>query len=73
MTDTTTEPMFLRQLTGTLARKWDAILISGVGNDVIDAAQLPPGNKPQDRLLKVLAERTGGDPMDGDGYICDAG
>ncbi len=72
MADTTTEQMFLRQLAGKLALKWDAILISGVGNDVIDAAQLPPSNAAEHRLLKVPAEQTG-DPMDGDAYICEAG
>lgn len=72
MADTTTESMFLRQLTGNLARKWDAILISGVGNDVIDAAQLPPTYTEDKRLLKIIDERTG-DPMDGDTYISEAG
>ena len=56
MADTSTEPMFLRALSGNLAEHWDAILFSGVGNDVIDAAQLPPANAPEHRLLKTPAE-----------------
>ena len=72
MADSTTEVMFLRQLTGNSARKWDAILISGVGNDVIDAARLPPTHAPEHRLLKTVAERSG-DPLVGENYICEPG
>ncbi len=59
MADTSTETMFLRALCGNLAERWDAILISGVGNDVIDAAQAPPTSPPALRLLRTPAELGG--------------
>ncbi len=72
MTDSATEPQFLQQLTGNLARKWDAILISGIGNDAIDAAQSPPTSPVDRRLLLTASERVG-DPGDGNAYLNEAG
>jgi hypothetical protein len=57
MTDTTRSPQFLRLLTGNLAIKWDTILISGGGNDVIDAAAAPPTADPARRLFRTPDER----------------
>ncbi len=55
MADTSTEPAFLNLLNGSgnphLAWKWDAILMSGGGNDLIDAAQADPQGELQARLL----------------------
>jgi hypothetical protein len=59
-TDTTREPDFLRMIVGRLAWRWDAILISGVGNDVIDAVGAPPTAPLQLRLLRTPAERGAG-------------
>lgn len=56
MTDTSTEPMFLRLLRGKLAYEWDAILLSGGGNDLIDAAQLGPNMNRDMRLLAIKSE-----------------
>jgi hypothetical protein len=72
MTDTASEPMFLRLLTGPLAYKWDAILISGGGNDLIDAASVGPDAPPDQRLLLKPGERGSG-ALSGDDYIGDAG
>ncbi len=71
-TDTTRERMFLRLLTGRLAMKWDAILISGGGNDLVDAASVRPGVEPRLRLLRTPAERGNG-PLQGDDYVSKAG
>ena len=38
MTDTSTAQVFLNLLNGNVAWKWDALLISGGGNDLIAAA-----------------------------------
>ena len=55
MADTSTEPAFLNLLNGSgnprLAWKWDAILMSGGGNDLIDAAQADPQADLDARLL----------------------
>jgi len=59
MADTSTEPLFLSLLTGQSAWQWDAILLSGFGNDAIDATGVPPGEAPQVRLLATAAERGG--------------
>ena len=59
MADTTTEPLFLRLLTGRSAWKWDAILLSGFGNDAIDATGVPPTEAPASRVLATEAERGG--------------
>ena len=72
MTSTTSEPAFLRLLTGPLALKWNAVLLSGGGNDLIDAARSGPAEAIDKRLLLTPGERPAG-PLPGDGYISDAG
>jgi len=68
MTDTSTQQNFRKLLTGRFAVKWDAILFSGGGNDLIDAASVGPTEPPDLRLLATQAER-GPDPASGDAYI----
>ena len=63
MTDSTSNRTFLQLLSGRLARPWTALLLSGLGNDVISAAQSPPGEPPATRLLATAAEwGAAGDP-----------
>lgn len=57
MADRVSEPQFLRLLAGRLALNWDAILISGGGNDLIDAASVGPSAAPDRRLLLKPEER----------------
>lgn len=71
-TDTTREPDFLRMVDGPLAWRWDAILISGVGNDVIDAVGSSPGAPPHLRLLRTPAERGAG-PLAPAAYLSEPG
>ncbi len=56
-TDTTREQDFLRMMQGPVSRRWDAILISGVGNDLVAALGSSPGEPPERRLLRTPAER----------------
>ena len=56
MTDSTNNRVFLQLLNGKRARKWTALLLSGLGNDVISAAQSAPENPPDKRLLAVKSE-----------------
>jgi hypothetical protein len=72
MTDTTTNVQFLRLLTGRMALRWDAILLSGGGNDLIDAAGSDPGQQPHLRLLATPQERGAG-PLQPDDYISKPG
>ncbi len=72
MTDTSTQQTFRKLLAGRFAVKWDAILFSGGGNDLIDAATVGPNEQPQLRLLATAAER-GPNPASGDDYISKAG
>lgn len=51
MTDTSTAQTFLNLLNGKVAWRWDAVLISGGGNDLIDAANTDPSFEPKLRLL----------------------
>src|SRR5664279_4826534 len=51
MTDTSTERVFLNLLNGNVAWTWDAILVSGGGNDLVAAASSPPQGGPELRLL----------------------
>lgn len=51
MTDTSTAQIFLNLLNGNIAWRWDALLISGGGNDLIDAANTDPSFGPDLRLL----------------------
>lgn len=71
-TDTTREQDFLRMIKGRLAWRWDAILISGVGNDVIDAVGSPPNQPPERRLLRTPAERGAG-PLVPMAYVSEPG
>ena len=72
MTDTSTQPTFRKLLAGKFAVKWDAILFSGGGNDLIDAASIGPNEQPQLRLLATAAER-GPNPATGDDYVSTPG
>jgi hypothetical protein len=60
MTDTTRAADFRRLLTGRLATQWDAILISGGGNDLIEAVGAPPTADLAQRLLRTPDERGAG-------------
>ena len=51
MTDTSTAQTFLNLLSGNVAWKWNAILISGGGNDLIDALNADPTADETVRLL----------------------
>ena len=51
MTDRCTAPAFLSLLGGVMAWRWDAILLSGGGNDLIDAANSDTRVDAQYRLL----------------------
>lgn len=72
MTNTTTEASFLRLLRGKTAIKWDAILLSGGGNDLIDACAAGPANPPAQRILRTPAERGDG-PLTGADYVSEPG
>lgn len=62
MTDSTTNRVFLQLLSGRRARPWTALLLSGLGNDVISATQAGPAFPPGQRLLATRAEwAAGGD------------
>lgn len=62
MTETTSDREFLNLLGGPLSYKWDAILVSGGGNDLSDALSAPPVNQQGDvtpldqRLLRTAGE-----------------
>lgn len=56
MVDTTIDSKFIALLAGKLSYKWDAILLSGGGNDLIDALQAPPTNPPEARILLAADE-----------------
>ncbi len=71
-TDTIREQDFLRMITGRLAWRWDAILISGVGNDLIDAVGAGTDAPPDRRLLRTPAERGAG-PLTPAQYLSEAG
>lgn len=72
MAETTSAPQFLRLLKGKLALRWDAILLSGGGNDLIDAAGVGPEHPASLRLLATPQER-GPTPQQPDGYLSAAG
>jgi hypothetical protein len=56
MTSTTSNRTFLQLLNGKVARRWTALLLSGLGNDVISAAQSPPSSPAATRLLAKKSE-----------------
>lgn len=56
MFDTTRQRRFLQLLRGRLASRWDMIMLSGGGNDLIDAALSPPDAPRATRLLLVNNE-----------------
>lgn len=71
MTDTTRAAVFLRLLNGALQRPWSAILVSGGGNDLIEAVQAGPQQPPALRLLATQAEWR---PLPGgERYVSEAG
>lgn len=72
MAETTSAPQFLRLLKGRLALRWDAILLSGGGNDLIDAAGVGPEQPPNLRLLATPQER-GPNPQQPDDYLSPSG
>ena len=57
MTDTCSDRQFTTLLKGRRALQWNAILLSGGGNDVIDAASVGPAAPPDRRLLSRADER----------------
>lgn len=56
MTDTTRQQAFLRLLSGAKRRPWSGVLVSGGGNDLIEAAGAPPTAPPGRRLLRRADE-----------------
>lgn len=56
--DSTTNKVFLQLLSGKRARPWTALLLSGLGNDVISATMSPP-TEPSWRRLLCRAEEWG--------------
>ncbi len=72
MTDTSREVQFLKLLRGKFALKWDAVLLSGGGNDLIDAIGSSPAGPPDRRLLRTPAERGPG-PLTGADYVSEPG
>lgn len=71
MTDTTSDRIFLSLLGGRTAWKWDALLMSGGGNDLIDATGVPPQAPAAQRLL--LNPREWGRGVSASRYISEAG
>jgi hypothetical protein len=66
------DPRFAQLLEGRLSERWDAILLSAGGNDLIDAMQAPPTSPPHLRLLRTQAE-WGPASQGGARYISEAG
>lgn len=72
MTDSIGSPDLRRLLSGTLSLSWDAILLSGGGNDLIEAVNASPAAAPPSRLLLIPAERGAG-PLAPAEYISEPG
>lgn len=71
MTNTTSNRTFLQLLNGKAARRWTALLLSGLGNDVISAAQSPPTSPAATRILAKKSEWLAG--ASAGRYISEAG
>ncbi|WP_374675961.1 hypothetical protein [Ideonella sp.] len=56
MTDTTRQQAFLRLLNGAKRRPWAGVLVSGGGNDLIEATGAPPSAPRSRRLLRRADE-----------------
>ena len=50
------DPNFVQLVRGNVSWRWDAILLSAGGNDLIDATRAPPASAPHLRLLLPAAE-----------------
>jgi hypothetical protein len=72
MADTLTNATFVRLLNGASAIRWDAILLSGGGNDLIEAIQSTDPD-PAKRILAVQAEWRDNTHTPGARYISEAG
>ena len=71
MTNTTSNRTFLQLLNGRATRRWTTLLLSGLGNDVISAAQSPPASPAALRLLAKKSEWSAG--ATASRYISEAG
>jgi hypothetical protein len=71
MVDSVRSPQFAQLLSGNLAWDWSAILVSGGGNDLIEAIGSPPDAPRDRRLLLTPAER--GVAGDAASYLSDEG
>ena len=72
MTDTSNEQVFLNLLNGNISQRWDALIMSGGGNDLIDAATAAPTADPKLRLL-LRSEEWPAAPFGASGYLSEAG
>ena len=72
MTDTIRQQNFLNLLAGRRSRRFDVILLSGGGNDLIEAIGSPPDSDPPLRLLRTPAERGAG-PLAPADYVSEVG
>ena len=72
MTDTSTAQVFLNLLNGNISQRWDALLISGGGNDLIDAATADSTADPKLRLL-LRSDEWPAAPVSASGYLSQAG
>jgi hypothetical protein len=58
MTDTMSARVFLNFLNGVQSRNWSGLLLSGGGNDLVDAIGSPPESPPDRRILATRTEWT---------------
>ncbi len=68
MVDQMREPSFQALLRGRQRRRWDGILLSAGGNDLIDALSVDPSAPLGQRVLLTRSER-GGDPAEAAAYL----
>ena len=78
MVDKRREPMFANLLLGAQAWRWDALLLSPGGNDLIDFIRVPSQDahgQPVPTHLRALltADERGGQPADAQAYISEPG